>query len=472
MRRPAIWPLRSAPLLAAALCAWSVPALSHPITASAVCSEEEQAEDAGLLLIRAKTLYVTPSDKRENVNVLVQDGRIRDVGPDLEAPEGAKVIDGDVVCAAFIDPWSTIGLTGEDINNSRTVASTRSFDAFDAWTNAHALNEALRAGVTTARVQAGENSAVGGLGMIVRLDPELSRDEAALSPDANVACAVGLTSRGRVTDVLDRISEVDKVLTNIESGRKYREDQVEYRHAMEEWKKAIAEKEAELDKGFKSAKKSRDKAIKEAKEKDKEFKEKTYKEDKQPKPVSFDEDKAVFARVAEGEIPLVVQVHRSSELRALLNGSRTHKRLRLIIAGGVECLPYAEELAKRNIPVIVWPTSQRENLPDEYDGHDLALAGQLEEADVSVLIGSGGSSTGSRDLPLLAGLAIGHGLDWNEAFAALTIRAARVFDLGDRLGSVEVGKDAELLVLDGDPLASTTRVRYVITGGRVAVSPE
>ena len=64
------------------------------------------------------------------------------------------------------------------------------------------------------------------------------------------------------------------------------------------------------------------------------------------------------------------------------------------------------------------------------------------------------------------------GLDRQVAFEALTLGAARALDVADRIGSLETGKDADVLVLDGEPLVSTTRVRFVLAGGRVVVTPE
>jgi imidazolonepropionase-like amidohydrolase len=124
--------------------------------------------------------------------------------------------------------------------------------------------------------------------------------------------------------------------------------------------------------------------------------------------------------------------------------------------------------------VLLWPAPLGADArTDEYEAHDLALAGRLSEAGVSVLIGSGGlRSEASRDLPLLAALAIGYGLDRDKALEALTVGAARAFDVSDRVGTVERGKDADLLLLDGEPLVSTTRVLYVIAGGRLVVAPE
>ena len=68
--------------------------------------------------------------------------------------------------------------------------------------------------------------------------------------------------------------------------------------------------------------------------------------------------------------------------------------------------------------------------------------------------------------------AIARGLDRDAAFEALTIGAARAFDLERELGTVEFGKRADLQILDGEPLHTATRVRYVICGGRLVVTPE
>jgi imidazolonepropionase-like amidohydrolase len=166
----------------------------------------------------------------------------------------------------------------------------------------------------------------------------------------------------------------------------------------------------------------------------------------------------------------VVEAHRAAEIRGLLEGTERHGSLRLVLAGATEALPFAEELAERRVTVLLWPAPAGDLSWDELEGHDLSLAGRLAEAGVEVLLGSGGTDpAATRDLPLLAQLAVGHGLEREKAFEALTLGAARAFDAADRLGSVEAGKSADLLLLDGEPLVSTTRVLQVIAGGRVVV---
>jgi hypothetical protein len=395
------------------------------------------------------------------------------VGSDLTIPEGARLIEGDVVCAGFMDPWGSLGMNAAAVVDMGTNAATRATDGVDPYIDPWYRNRALAAGVTAVRVQAGMASVRGGVGAVLSTAPAADLESMILLRDSNAAAGLGLSSRGKAPDVFARIGAVDKLVGDINSGRDYSIVHAKYAREMEAWSKAIAEAEAKLEKDFKKAKKDRDKEIAEAKEDDKEFKEEKYKEDKllkRPKLPKQDVEDAVMARVASGELPLVVTIHRAAEMRELLKGTAKFKRLRLVIAGGTEAEAVADQLAARSIPVIVRPIPLGANRPDEYSGHDLALAGRLADAGVRVLLGSSGG--GSADLPLLATLAIGHGLDRDKALAALTTEVARTFDLSGELGSLRPGRRADLLVLDGEPLLPTTTVRYVLSGGRVLISPD
>ena len=468
-------------------------ALSLPTAGAATPLQDGADADASpTYLVRAKKVVVRPGHVLEDRSILVRDGRIVRIAAELAAPEGVEVLEGEVVCAGFIDPWSCLGVDGAVINDRSSDPATRTADGVDFYSNDHLRESSVLAGVTTARLQGGYRAAVGGQGAFVRLDPELdSADEAVLDGGAGLGMSIGLSidtgpsfrrlpdgsfvieSGDRPIDIFDRVSAVDKVVALLETGRQYRESQVEYRHELEEWQKAIAEKTEGLEKDFKKAKKARDKDIEKAEEKGKEHKEKKYKEDKKPKQPKFDAEREVLARVAEGETPLVVEVHRAAELRNLPRGTRDLSRLRLVIAGGTEAMTCAEELAERRIPVIVWPSLRGTDGNDEFQGSDLGLAGRLAAAGVPVLLGSGGrDGAATRDLPLVAGLAVGHGLDADKALEALTLGAARTFDLADRVGSVEVGKDADLLILDGMPLESSSSPRHVLIGGRLVTPSE
>ena len=435
--------------------------------APATFNNPHPAPDGGALLIRAERVLARPGVDLGARDILIQDGLIVAVGEGLAAPEGAREITGAVVCAGFLDPWSTLGLDGGSARDQSTSPSTRTADALDRSGAPHHLRDALSAGVTSARVQAGARALAGGYGAVVRLDPGLDSMHALVLDDANQNASIGVPRGGRTPDVFDRVNEVNRLAGMLESGRKYREDWVEYRYDLEEWEKEIAEKAEELEKDFKKAKKDRDKDVKEAEEKGKEFKEKKYKEEKKPRQPKVNPDSEALARIAHGEVPLVVEVHRHAEIRALLEKTAPFKRLRLILAGATEAAPLAEDIAARGIPVIVWPKPMGP-AGDEWDGHDLSLAGKLAAGGVQVLIGSGGTDT-SRELRLLAAMAVSHGLDRDAALHAVTLGAAEAFDVADRVGTVERGKAADLLVLSGDPLDTTSRIQFVVSRGRVVV---
>jgi len=454
---------------------------------------ETRKPSSPAILIRAARVVVRPGEVLEQVSILVRDGKIVAIAKDLAAPKGAQVLEAEVVCAGFLDPWSALCIDSGTSRDTGTTPATRSVDGFDPWSPDSLRKEALRAGVTSVRIQAGATARTGGKGSVIRVAPQLTPEEAVVSSESCVSMNIGLStnagggqtiefidgqptavdSRGRPMDVFDRIADLDRVTSALEGGRSYRYSMVEHKHELEEWKKKTAEKEAELEKDAKKAKKDREKEEKDAKDKGKPFEEKKYKEDKKPQPPRYDEDSAVMARVAEGELPFFVQAHRAAELRGLVEGTRGYDRLRLVIVGGSEARVSAPELAERGIPVLIWPALRGKGAADEYEGGDLSLAGDLARAGVTVLLGSGGTDpAASRDLPLLAQIAIGHGLERDKAFEALTIGAARLLDVSDRLGSVERGKDADLLLLDGDPLGAETHVQRVISAGRIVLNPE
>lgn len=465
-----------------------------PLALAALPAPRVQADDdaATTLFVRAHKLIPRPGEALENVSLIIRDGKIAAIGAELVKPDGAREIEGEVVCAGFLDPWAALGLDPGVLADTSSGVATRAVDGLDPFAQEELRRETLRAGVVAVRLQPGATARLGGVGAFARVAPDLDPDAALLLSDCSVSMNVGLSAnveaqmrieqRGdtmtmvpgsKVMDPFERIAELDRLLASVEAGKNYLQAQVEHKHELEAWQKGIKEKEAELEKDAKKAKKDREKEEKEAKEKGKPLAEKKYKEDKKPQAPRWDEDGEVMARVVDGRMPLVVQANRSAEIRGLLKATVGYDRLRLILAGGAEAGHFAAELAERRIPVLVWPALRGRGAPDEYEGADLSLAGRLSRAGVQILIGTGGLEAGaSRDLPLLAQLAIGAGLDRELAFEALTLGAARAFDLDRLLGSVERGKEADLLILDGEPLATATRVRSVISKGRVVVSPE
>lgn len=414
------------------------------------------------LWIHAERIILRPGVELEEASILVEKGVIVAIGPDVEAPEGARKIEGKVLCAGFIDPWSSLGLDPGSVEDQRTQPSTHTIDSLDTFAQPELRQQALAAGVTSLRLQAGQASQLSGLGTLVRTNA--GPDSEVLLEDACLGITLSSLG-GRRADIFSRASNLSRVVGSIKEGEAYRLDEVEYRHELDEWKKGIDEATEKLTEDFKKAKKKRDKDKKSAEEKGKEFKDKKYKEDKPPREPKQDPDRAVMARVAEGELPVVFEAREPAEIRNLLKETADLERLRMVISGADGAGAFAEELAERKIPVLLWPSSEAPG-PNGRADKDLTLAGKLERMGVSVLIGSGGQDS-SRDLRLLAAMAISHGLSPEAALNAITYGPAKAFDVSDRVGSLKRGMDADILVFDGEPLDTNSKIRFVISRGRV-----
>jgi len=176
-------------------------------------------------------------------------------------------------------------------------------------------------------------------------------------------------------------------------------------------------------------------------------------------------DAQALRAVARGDIPLMIAADRASDLLLLADLAERRSNLRLIVVGGVEAHLAATELANANVAVILDPSA---NLPQSFDaiGASFKTAQVLEAAGVEYAIVSlSWDSTAPGLLTQNAGIAVAHGLDWAAALDAITGAPARMFGLGDDLGSLEVGKLADIVVWDGDPLEVMSGADRVFIAG-------
>lgn len=164
-------------------------------------------------------------------------------------------------------------------------------------------------------------------------------------------------------------------------------------------------------------------------------------------------DLEALVPVVRGERPLVVSVSRASDIEATLALAREFG-LDLILAGADEGWVVADEIAAARVPVLVNPMN---NLPSSFEslGATLENAARLRRAGVTVAFMTGDAHN-ARNVRQAAGNAVANGMSWQDALAAITVVPARIWGLADRYGSLEPGKDADLVVWDGDPLELTT----------------
>jgi len=175
-------------------------------------------------------------------------------------------------------------------------------------------------------------------------------------------------------------------------------------------------------------------------------------------------------RALRGEIPVVFHCDALNQIRAVLKFCDEQGLTNVVLLGGYDSWRVADELKRRNVAVIVAGVLAQPNR--SYDPYDaaFALAGRLAAAGVRYCIaddGGGGGAMNARNLPQHAAMAAAFGLPRDEALKAVTLYPAQILGAGDRLGSIEPGKVADLQVTDGDPLEVTTRCEQVIVAGRL-----
>lgn len=171
--------------------------------------------------------------------------------------------------------------------------------------------------------------------------------------------------------------------------------------------------------------------------------------------------------VLSGELPLIVSADDVQQIQSAV-AFAARQKVKLIIYGGYDAPKCAELLKKHEVPVVV---SAIYRLPDRrWEDYDAAytLPARLREAGVRYCIAGSGrfGASNVRNLPYHAATAVAFGLPHDEALRAITLYPAQILGVGDRVGSLEEGKDATLFIADGDPLETTTQVETAFIGGR------
>ncbi len=175
--------------------------------------------------------------------------------------------------------------------------------------------------------------------------------------------------------------------------------------------------------------------------------------------------RATLARYLAGQGRIVVQVDRAADIRQLLRWAGREK-VRIAIAGGAEAWRLAPQLAQAGVPVFVDGLG---NLPTSFDqlGATLQNAARLQAAGVPVSFAQrDDASHNARKMRQLAGNAVANGLPWGDGLAGLTRVPAQALGVGDRLGTIEPGKLADLVLWEGDPLDVGHYAEQVWLGGR------
>ncbi|MDB4886978.1 MAG: amidohydrolase [Gemmatimonadetes bacterium] len=185
-------------------------------------------------------------------------------------------------------------------------------------------------------------------------------------------------------------------------------------------------------------------------------------------------DLEALVPVVEGRLPLLLSVDRASDIEAALLLARDY-RLRLIIGGGAEAWMVAGKLAAAKVPVL---TGAMNNIPGSFStlGQRQENAGLLRRAGVPVVIigNAGGGDEEAfnvRNVRFEAGNAVAYGMTWDDALRAITLTPAEIFGVSDRVGSLQAGRDADVVIWSGDPFEFASQPEHVFLRGVETTTP-
>jgi imidazolonepropionase-like amidohydrolase len=375
--------------------------------------------------------YVVPvtAEPIEGATVLIQDGKIAAIGTGLDIPAGARVIDatGRWVLPGFIEAHGHVGVheeaegwAGSD-SNELTEPVTAHVRALDAINPADlGFRDAISGGVLAVNVNPGSGNPIGGQTAALKCWGR-TVDEMLLRAPAGMKSALGENPK--------RIYGERKQTPSTRLGTA-----AVIRGALVDAANYLARLDAEQRKS-----------------------------DADRKPVDRDLKLEALGLVLRREIPWRQHCHRADDIATALRLA-TEFGYDLVIDHGTEAHLLADILAARDIPVIIGPLfTSRSKV--ELRNRSLANPGKLAAAGVTIAITTDHPVVPINFLAHQAALSVKHGLDRETALRALTINPARIVGIDDRLGSIEPGKDADLVIWSGDPLDVLSRVEHALLDG-------
>ena len=174
----------------------------------------------------------------------------------------------------------------------------------------------------------------------------------------------------------------------------------------------------------------------------------------------------VIGHILEKKVPLLVTAHRAQDIASVLRFAEEFD-IRIILDGAAESYLLIEEIKKAQVPVILHPTMVR--MFGELENASFETAAELRKHGIPLAIQSGYEAYVPKTRVVLfeAGLLVANGMQFEEALATITIDAARILGISDRVGSLAVGKDGDIAVFDGDPFEYVTHCVTTIIEGKV-----
>jgi len=390
----------------------------------------------GVYVIANARIVTVSGPEIENGSIVIRDGKIVAVGMSVTTPAGAVTINarGLSVYPGMIDAGTALGLVEVGQGASGTVDTSEVGDlnpnakAIVA-VNPHSAHIAVtRVDGVTSAVSLPSGGLISGQGALINL-VGTSPAEMAVVPYAALVINYPRTSAGGgpfggaqvQTDLTEALAAANRQLEQI---RKMLREAEAYGRAQDAYAK---------DKGL-------------------------------PRPAQNIVLESLVPYV-RGERPVIFRADRETDMRGAIKFAEEMK-LKPIILGGDDSWKIVGFLKEKNVPVIltgIWDLPVRED--DFYDTL-YENAAKLQQGGVRFAISTGDTGPNVRNLPFYAGMAAAFGLPKAEALKAVTLYPAQIMNVADRMGSIEIGKMANLVVTDGDLLETRTHIRHLFIDGR------
>jgi imidazolonepropionase-like amidohydrolase len=400
---------------------------------TALCAAMLGAATAGAqtVAITGGTVYPVSGAPIQNGTVLIRDGKIVAVGADVAVPANAQRVDatGKIVTPGLIDAATQLGLVEIGGEPSTRDASARGTDgiaaSFRSWDGLNSESvmwtPARNEGVTSA-VVAPAGGLIAGQAALVDLVNGSSTDMIRRSPVAMVA----QLNNPRSGQTGARGELVGKLRTLLQDVKFYQAHRADYDRSAA---RGLTATRADLE---------------------------------------------AMIPVVEGRLPLAIEVDRVDDIQGALRIAKEFN-LKIIIVGGAEAWLAANDLAAAHVPVIAGAMN---NIPSSFQtlNQRQENVGILSKAGVAVaIIGNNGDGDEElfnvRNVKYEAGNAVSYGMTHDAALRAVTLTPAEVFGVADHVGSLQAGRDANVVVWSGDPFEFSTRVEHVYIHGKEVMTP-